>query len=239
MPLSSRHAFQLDHQKTQELLARYVEIQQTAGRAELMYPDVAAHLVLCETCRSLFEDLNTPLAGPRDSSPSSRGVIMSQLAAGPLGREAAAQPPLDLIFREEIILRLERALSAPGASPWRNGELAGRPEAPAAGFLLFYDTLSVGKLDLVVIFTLHPGSEPGCCRIEGIVSPEQPALRLKARLAYPTGDLDAEVEANRLSFGSIPFEPVVSRVTVTLEGYSRWRPGRQPARKSSGISSGV
>ncbi len=239
MPLGSRHTFQLDHQKTQELLARYVEIQQTAGRADLMYPDVAAHLEVCENCRSLFEDLNMPPAGAGIGSPESRSIVMSQLASGLPDRDAVAQPPLNLVFREEVILRLEHALSALGGSAERDGKPDNRPAVPAAGYLLFYDTVSVGKQDLVVIFTLHPGGGPGRGRIEGIVSPEQPALRLKARLAHPDGILDAEVEANRLSFEGIPLEPAVSRVVVTLEGYTRWRPGRQPARKSSGTRSGV
>jgi hypothetical protein len=233
------HGFQHDHQKTQELLARFVEIQQTAGGAELMYPDVAAHLSLCETCRSLFEDLTTPLASSDDSPPLSRSVVMSYLAGGPPAHELAAQPPLDLVFRQEIILRLEHALPAVEASAERNGEPGGDVETPATGYLLFYDTLSIGKLDLVMIFTLHGGSRAGFYRIEGVISPEQPSLRLKARLAYSTGALEADVEANRLLFGEVPLDPGVSSVTVTLEGLSRWRARRQPARNSSGTRSGV
>lgn len=239
MSPSSRHGFQQDHQKTQELLARYVEIQQTVGGAEMMYPDVASHLALCENCQSLFEDLTTPLTGSNDNLLLTRSMVMSYLANGPSAHEVAAQPPLDLVFRQEIILRLERALPAVEASSERNGEAAGDAEPPGAGHLLFYDTLSVGKLDLVVIFTLHGGSQAGCFRIEGVVSPEQPSLRLKAQMTHPSGVLEAEVEVNRMLFREVSLDPAVSSVMVILEGHSRWRPRRQPARKSSGTRSGV
>jgi hypothetical protein len=206
--------YQLDHEKTQELLSRYVEIQQAYGGAETRYPDVAAHLEVCPVCRALREDLVAPAAAPDNSQPSSHSVVMETIAGGPPARSPIAQTPLDILSREEVVLRVRHVLDAEGNS------------RPAAGYLLFYDTLTVGKLDLVMMFTLHHSEQPGLYCIRGIISPEQPAVRYKAVLWHSAGPVDAQVEGDRLSFDHLSLGPDTGQLAVTLAVHARWRAGQ-------------
>lgn len=208
---------QLDHEKAQEVMGRYVEIEQTSGGAETMYPDVAAHLGTCSVCRALHDDLAVSPAAPDSDRPALNSVAIEALA-GSSQRSPITQTPLDMLSREEIILRVGHVLAAPGQS-------AVDLEIPAAGYLLFYDTLRVGKLDLVVMFTLHHGDRPGLYRIEGVISPEQPAVRYKAVLWHSARPLEARVEGSDLVFEDVPLGPETGQVVVTLAVHARWRAG--------------
>jgi hypothetical protein len=209
--------FQRDHEKAQELLGRFVEIELTSGSAASMYPDIAAHLTICESCRSLREDLEAPSG---TSGSASRSLAMETLAGSSQTHAPIPQTPLDLLSRKEIILRVRHILSAPGSD-----ENAAGTEIPAAGYLLFYDTLRVGKADLVVMFTLYAGSVPGLYRIEGVVSPDQPEVRYKALMRHSAYQ-EAQVDGSHLIFDDIPLGPESEHLIVTLGIHTRWQPAR-------------
>ena len=193
------------------MLGRYVEIQQLSGDAETMYPDIAAHLEVCPVCNGLHADLAASADEPDRERFASRLVALDQLVSD-LPITAIPQTPVDMLSREEIVLRVSHVRSAAGN------------DDPAAGYLLFYDTLHVGKLNLVAIFTLHRSDHPGLYRVEGVISPEQPALRYKAVLWQETGPLEAHIEGTRLIFDDVSIGPETNRLIVTLAVHSRWRP---------------
>lgn len=213
-PGSRQQSSQLQniHERTQDLLSRYVEIEQTSGNAAAMYPDIAIHLEECRLCRGLHADLS--------AAPDLAAVWP---ALNPQVRElhrgdylpAVPQTPVDMLSREEIILRVGQALAAMEESE------------PAAGHLLFYDALHVNKLNLMATFTLHHSDHPGLYRIEGVVSPEQPAVRYKAVLWHESGPREARVEGACLTFDQVSIDPETSRMVVTLAVHSRWHPSAQ------------
>lgn len=192
-------------------MSRYVEIQQASGDAEAMYPDIAAHLAECPVCHGLHADLLAVVTEPQDILSGPDSTALSQLAAAP-PPAAIPQTPVDMLSREEITLRISHVLEAVGQ------------DEPAAGFLLFYDTLHVSQLNLVAIFTLHRSDRPGLYRIEGVISPEQPAVRYKAVLWQDGSPHDAHIDGARLTFDSIALGPQTGHLTVTLAVHSRWRP---------------
>ena len=219
-PGSGHRSSQLQniHERTQDLLSRYVEIQQTSGNAAAMYPDIAAHLEECRLCCELYADLSVAV-----ETEARQSVADLRALGHPASRYLAAVPqtPVDMLSREEIILRVGHVLPA-----------MEEPE-PAAGYLLFYDALHVGKLNLVAIFTLHRSDQPGLYRIEGAVSPEQPAVRYKAILWHEAGALEASVEGSHLVFDRVSIGPETSRLVMTLAVHSRWRPTGQHHEVSS------
>jgi len=213
-PGSGQQSGQLQniHERTQDLLSRYVEVQQASGDAAGMYPDIAAHLQDCQLCRELYADLAStvePVGGQL--------IVGSQTRADVTGRRLPSVPqtPVDMLSREEIILRVGHALTAMEQAE------------PAAGCLLFYDTLHVGKLNLVATFTLHRCDQAGLYRIEGMISPEQPAVRYKAVLWHMSGAREARIDGSHLMFDEISIDPETSRMIVTLAIHSRWRPAGQ------------
>jgi hypothetical protein len=210
--------YQRDHEKAQELLSRFVEIERTSGNAASMYPDIAAHLAVCSICYSLYEDLQSPSGDPA-GQPFSQSAAIEGLEGSAHAHGPIPQTPLDLLSRAEIILRVRHILAGLG------DENAAGFEIPAAGYLLFYDTLRVGKADLVVMFTLHSGSTPGLYRIEGVITPEQPDVRYKALLRHASWQ-EAVVDGNHLLFDEVPLGTESDHMVVTLGVHTRWKPGR-------------
>ena len=205
--------FERDHQRTQNLLSRYMEIRQTSGDAEVMYPDIAAHLQVCRVCRGLYDDLSAVESEPQDDQVSLRSMVLNQLAYDP-PLPAIPQTPVDMLSREEIVLRVGHVISE------------AEDDDPAAGHLLFYDTLLVGKLNLVALFTLHRSDNPGLFRIEGVITPEQPAVRYKAVLWQGKSTLEAHAEGGHLTFDAVSIAPETAQLFVTLAVHTRWQSGR-------------
>lgn len=201
--------FLIDHEKTQELIGRYVEILHSEGNAEAMYPDVADHLSVCRDCRSMFDDLSASLSAQDDSETSLRQSILDRFAGIVPSRSPINETPLTLAFREDVLLRIAHALP--------------EVEFPPSGLLLFYDTLAVENLEVMALFTLHREEQPGYYHVEGIIYPEQAPFRFRASLEYPSGKTEARIEDNHLVFDPVPLDVDAGHLTVALEGYTRWQ----------------
>jgi hypothetical protein len=215
--------FRYEHHQTQELLGRYAEIEILRGGAALTYPEVAAHLERCELCRSQLADLKSFLNEHPHGAQSSRAAALRGLASGSQGRAAPSVPPLDLLFSVNFILPIDQVL----ASAIGHADPYDRSAASAAidfkGVLLYYDMLRIGKIALVVLFTLFRDQASGRFRIEGIITPDQAPFHYKAQLKLAHQSHAAEVRANRLEFHHLALSPDVKEATVLLEGFARWR----------------
>ncbi len=207
-----------EHWYVRELLARYAEIERSSGNAAQMYPEVAAHLSRCESCRAALFDMMADDAGDMtlrrvtaDDLPFLRRPDLAHHAVGPGSGGPSfsihiALPALDLHGGPAIPGVVTRSGTGRGFGPTQPG-----------GRLLLFDMVSVEGKNIQVMLTLHGGPIPDRYTIVGELAGESLPPVLKARLHVGDEVYFSEVEDGLVQFEDVAFIEDAESVMITFE----------------------
>jgi hypothetical protein len=207
-----------EHWYVHELLARYAEIERSSGNAAQTYPEVAAHLSRCESCRAALSDMMADDAG---------GVMLRRITADDLlflrrpnlAHHAVGPGSGGPSFSIHIALPsldLHGGPAIPGVVA-RSGVERGFGPTQPGGRLLLFDTVSVEGEDIQVMLTLHSGAIPDRYTIVGDLVGESLPPLLKARLHVGDEVYFSEVEGGLVQFEDVAFVEDAESVMITFE----------------------
>lgn len=202
------------HRKTQDLLSRYADLKRAGRDAEGMYPDVAQHLLECESCRALLADILEP---DDDFEPGHtlddrhRSQLMDLLKQPDDEASVSVRPGSQM---EAFRAHIRMPLVSPPERGMRAGDRA--PQSIQHGKLLFADHVMIGDKKFGVKLDLdapQPGEE-GTYRVTGLIYPIQGELpaEIHAQLDSGRDVYYATVQAD----GRLCFENVVLHDDIRL-----------------------
>ncbi|MBN1431022.1 MAG: hypothetical protein JXB07_21815 [Anaerolineae bacterium] len=187
------------HWLTQELLARYSDLERAGVDASQIYPNVAEHLKQCEICRAVLEELVS--ACPECQPPNREGEH----------QEAQSAARVQLVIPLTGMLDSQQADMSFWASQRSTAFRSG-------GRLLYYDTVPLSTQQLVVKFTLYLAEKPGHYLFEGELYGSNLPTTLGACLYISSGVCyyANNIRQDKLTFEDIPLDESVESVEIIL-----------------------
>ncbi len=207
------HDFQ--HWEIRELLGRYAELIKAEEDVGYMYPAVANHLLECDECRSILDDLLEPHSDiPVDSKITSENldflrpshpttIVLARRSSTSIARKIHIAFPANMM---------------PGSPFTPQGTMRGlTPIQPGGRLILFTSIPFDNQQELTVMLTLHDSGEAESYTVVGELSGEPLPIVTEALLHVGQHTYSATIDCGQLEFANVRYDDSVSQVSLTID----------------------
>jgi hypothetical protein len=209
---SANHDFQ--HWEIQELLGRYAELIKAKEDVEYMYPAVAEHLLECDECQSILDDLLEPHSDiPVDSKITGEKLDFLQ-PSHPMTIVLARKSSISITRKIHIAFP---ANMLPG-SPFTSQVMRGfAPIQPGGRLILFTSIPFDNQEEFIVMLTLHDSEEAECYTVVGELTGEPLPIITEALLHVGQHTYSATINHGQLQFTNVRYDNSVNQVSLTID----------------------
>jgi hypothetical protein len=205
---------EFEHWEIRELLGRYTELIKAGEDVEYMYPAVADHLLRCDECQSILDDLLEP-------SPDVPAV--SRITEENLDFLQPSHPTTVILARRNstsIMRKIHIAFSInlePGTPFAPQAAMRGFAPIQPGGRLILCTTIPFDQQELTVMLVLHDSEEVEGYTVIGELSGEPLPVITEALLRVGQCTYSATIDQGQLQFKNVRYDDSVSQVSLTVD----------------------
>jgi hypothetical protein len=206
------HDFQ--HWEIRELLGRYAELIKAGEDVAYMYPAVADHLLRCDECQSVLNDL---------LEPNSEVPVGNRVTKENLDFLQPSHPTAVVLARRNstsIMRKIHIAFPAnllPGSPFVPQVTMRGFTPIQPGGRLILYTTIPFDQQELTVMLTLHDSEEVESYTVIGELSGKLLPVITEALLHVGRCTYPATIDDGQMQFENVRYDDSVNQVSLTID----------------------